>query len=294
MAGFYGADTEQLRSFGDLLDGRSGRLSDLASQLTSQVSSVEWVGSDADDFRADFSGRVIGLFDAADGLLRQRRSELGEHAEQQDEASSPSDGGVLDEIGDFLGGVLDGAADVGSGILDVINSSMFNGPLGILDGALDLGGVGQILDDAGNLTNLTPAMRVFNGIAGPISIVSGINSMINPAHDGWRGYGDQIAGGLSVASGVGGIIAAAGGAALLGPVVGPALAVAGIAAGAWAVGNMIYDNWDSITEFGGDAIDAVGDGVDAVGEGISNATDAVGDAAGDVADGVGDFVGGLF
>jgi hypothetical protein len=301
MSGFYGADTEQLRGFGDLLGTATGRLSELSSQLAGQVNSVEWVGSDADAFRSDFSGRVNGLFDSAEGLLDRFRRETGDHADEQDEASDPSDGGVLGAIGDFLGGLWDGVTGVVGGVLDVINSGWFNGPLGILDGILDLSKVGQIVDAAGDLVNLTPAMRIFNGIAGPIGIISGINSMFNPEHEGWRGWGDRIAGGLSVASGIGGTIAAFGGAALLGPVLGPALAVAGIAAGAWTLGNLIYDNWDSITEFGGNVVDAVGDGISTVGNAIGDGVSAVGegisivgDAIGDVADGVGDFVGGLF
>src|SRR5699024_2559454 len=130
-------------------------------------------------------------------------------------------------------------------------------------------------------------------------ILGGIDSLFFTDYEGVRGGVDRFFGAVSIASGIGGIAVASG--VVLGPVLGPALAIGGIAAGAWALGNLVYDNWDSITEFGSNAVsaigdgistvgNAIGDGVSAVGEGISN----VGDAIGDVADGVGDFVGGLF
>lgn len=296
MSGFYGADTEQLRGFGDLLGTTTGRLSELAAQLSSQVSAVEWVGPDADAFRDDYSGRVSGLFHSAEGILDRFRREAGDHADEQDEASDPSDGGTLGAIGDFLGGLWDGATSV----WDVLTHQGLQGPLGILDGILDLTNVGGLRDAAGRLTGaLSPAMRVFNGIAGPLSILGGIDSLFFTDYEGVRGGVDRFFGAVSIASGIGGIAVASG--VVLGPVLAPALAIGGIAAGAWALGNLVYDNWDSITEFGSNAVsaigdgistvgNAIGDGVSAVGEGISN----VGDAIGDVADGVGDFVGGLF
>ncbi len=41
----------------------------------------------------------------------------------------------------------------------------------------------------------------------------------------------------------------AGGAALLGPIGAPIVIGAGIVAGAWALGNLVADNWDSISNF---------------------------------------------
>ncbi|MBP2380108.1 hypothetical protein [Brachybacterium sacelli] len=282
MAGFYGADTEQLRGFGDLLETQNGRLSELASQLASQVNSVEWVGSDADDFRSEFSGRVSGLFDTADGLLRQRRGEVEEHAEQQDEASDPSDGGVLDAIGDAVGDVIDGAVGVatavGQGIWDVLNHPL---TAGVLEG---LGHLGTALSDIKGLGFLGSLGKVF----APISIVTGVNQALNPSHEGWRGVGDRIAGGLSVVAGVAAFIP--GGQLVAG--------IAGGAAALWNAGNWVYDNWDGITSTVSDAYDAttgaIGDAAEATGEAIGDAAEATGDFVGDVAEGVGDFVGGLF
>jgi phage-related minor tail protein len=61
----------------------------------------------------------------------------------------------------------------------------------------------------------------------------------------------------------------------------PVDVVCGIAAGGMAVGQLVYDNWDTISDFTSDAVDAVGDVA-------SDAVDAVGDVAGDAVDAVGD------
>lgn len=90
MAGFQGADTEQLRQFGTLVDGRSEQIDELAAQLEAMIASVPWVGADADSFRADWSSRARPLLDRCGDQLRQRADELSDHAEEQDAAS---DGG---------------------------------------------------------------------------------------------------------------------------------------------------------------------------------------------------------
>ena len=271
MAGFYGADTEQLRGFGDRLQGGRSRLEELAGELASGIHSVEWIGSDADDFRQDFSGRVNGLFDTAGGLLDRFRNEAGDHAEEQDEASADDDGGLLGAIEDIFDAVF----------TDLVNFG--NGVLAIVDGVMDVvGGIrGHRLVQAGlatldDVARLSNGMRIFNGIAGPLSILGGINSLFFSDYDGLRGVIDRAFGAVSIFTGGVGLVSAIAGAAVFGPVGMAVVGALGIAAGAWAIGNVIYDNWVSISGADSDAADAV--------------TGFIGDAA----SGVADFVGGLF
>lgn len=56
MNSFYGADTEALRDYAGRVLGGSSRLQQLREELAGTVTSVEWVGSDADAFRDDFTG----------------------------------------------------------------------------------------------------------------------------------------------------------------------------------------------------------------------------------------------
>jgi hypothetical protein len=100
---------------------------------------------------------------------------------------------------------------------------------------------------------------------GPIGVAFGGFTVANDISEG--NYGR--AGYDSVMTGLGA-------AALMTPP--PVDVVCGIAAGGMAVGQLVYDNWDTITDFTGDAVDAVGD----------FASDA-GDAIGDVADKVWPF-----
>ncbi len=62
----------------------------------------------------------------------------------------------------------------------------------------------------------------------------------------------------------------------------PVNAIAGAAAGAMAVGQLVYDHWDDISNFAGEAGDA-----------ISDAAGDVADVAGDVADKAGDVISSL-
>jgi hypothetical protein len=178
-------------------------------------------------------------------------------------------------------------------------------------------------EDFGKLARLGSYSRVVGGAAGVFGIYSGWQQITNSQYDGVRGGVDQVMGGLSIIGGAGGLTMALGGAALLGPVGVGIVVGAGLVAGAWALGNLVYDNWDTISGAVGDAAGWVADGVTAgagavagaataawdwagdtagdVVDGIGNMADAAGEAVSDVGDAVGDgleaagdFVGGLF
>lgn len=108
MAGFLGANTEQLAAHGDVLERGARRLEDLRRMLDGIVLSAQvWVGPDAEDFR----GRWAGVIAPQLGDLGSRIGAYGHdahtHAMEQDQASSPegdeasgSRGGSDDEDGD--------------------------------------------------------------------------------------------------------------------------------------------------------------------------------------------------
>lgn len=167
--------------------------------------------------------------------------------------------------------------------------------------AEDFGLIGKASGLVGLASSAGTIARVAGTAGGVFGVVGGFNQMFNTQYDGVRGGVDRVMGGLSVIGGAGGIAMALGGAAMLGPV-GVGIAVgAGVVAGAWALGNLVYDNWDSISgaaEWVGGGIsdgwnaatDAVGNMADAAGDVVSD----VGDAVGDGLSAAGDFVGGLF
>ena len=161
-------------------------------------------------------------------------------------------------------------------------------------------------DDLGLLgklgTGIGTAGRVLGGVGGVFGIVGGVNQIFNSQYDGARGTIDQVMGGVSIVGGAGGIALALGGAALLGPVGVGIVIGAGVAAGAWALGNMVADAWGpEISGAASAAWDWAGDTTGDIGEGIGNMAETAGDVASDVGDAVGDgldaagdFVGGLF
>ena len=55
----------------------------------------------------------------------------------------------------------------------------------------------------------------------------------------------------------------------------PVDVVCGIAAGGMAVGQLVHDNWGTITDFTSDAADAVGDFASDAGDAISDVADKV-------------------
>ena len=92
MNGFWGADTESLRTMGSVYARRAEMLSDLESLLASTIDNIEWTGEDAERFRADWTGAVRpGLQDQQIELRYQARR-LTQHADEQETASAPDSG----------------------------------------------------------------------------------------------------------------------------------------------------------------------------------------------------------
>lgn len=109
MNGFWGADTEALRTMGTVYSRRAEALADLETLLTSTIDNLEWIGEDADRFRADWSGVVRPSLQDQGVELRQRARRLVQHADEQEEASAPDGpmggaggGGGWSSPGEFL------------------------------------------------------------------------------------------------------------------------------------------------------------------------------------------------
>ncbi len=132
---------------------------------------------------------------------------------------------------------------------------------------------------AGRLSRLSQGVMLtskFAKFTGVLSVVSGAYDIVNPSHEGWRGYGDRAAGALAVGGGGAAILATAG-LITLGPI-GGAIAVGAMAvAGVWTLGNLVYDNWDNITG-------AVSDATDWCGDRLNDAKDWAGDRMDDLAE----------
>src|SRR5690606_2477077 len=288
MNGFWGADTEALRAQAAALRNGATRLGELQTTLRSQVAAVEWTGADAEAFRADFSSRVDGLFTTVIDGTGVRAGELEGHAEEQDRASDGSEGGgILDGLKDLLANpaviaTTAGVSTVLAGIKGFKAIQQIR-DLRALQQALRDGRMRAPIRIADRMGSRALGMlgRVGGRVFGPLGVVTGIMDIVNPPHDGWRGIGDRVAGGLGVVGGVGLTALALG--ATLNPVGLAGVGVAAAGAALWTAGNAIWDNREAIGDFFSD-----------MGGHVSDAVDTVKDFVGDIGEGIGDFVGGLF
>ncbi len=145
-------------------------------------------------------------------------------------------------------------------------------------------------------------LGVVGKVLAPIGLAGSLYSFTQPTpHDGWRGVGDRVAAVAGVGAGVVGTLALLGVGAVAAPVIAIPAAIAGIGAAAWGLGNLIVDNWDSISgaaeaaggwvaDRASDAANMVGDAANAAADFAGDAAEAAGDVAGDVADAAGDAV----
>lgn len=140
MNSFWGVDPAQLEQLGSDIDARQARLTDLAEALGGIVTQADWRGPDADAFRTQWSGTMVGLFAQAADQLRRHAEEARSNAEEQDAASSASEGAG--------GGIPHGADDgVSAGAGGAIGAAV-GGPLHGTIGAALGGTIGASLGGA--------------------------------------------------------------------------------------------------------------------------------------------------
>ncbi|MFW0773327.1 hypothetical protein ACLRGI_09165 [Paenarthrobacter nitroguajacolicus] len=325
MAGFYGADIAQLRSLAGVMGKAADAISLQSTQLSNAINSTTaWQGRDATVFKGDWNSQHRQSLVKAANMLRENASQLKKHANQQEFAShndgSGSSVGVLKDVYDTAMGVKGVAAPLwtaykylklgnaewvktrevltnwraGGTVVRDAMTALRNGEK-VTDVLTDLKAnipYSQAFQEA---SKFSKGLRIAGALAAPLNIVGGISDMINPEHDGWRGTGDRVAGGLSVVGGVGSImLMTAGGAALLGPIGAPIVIGAGIVAGAWALGNLVADNWDSISNFARNPGSYIADGAKEVAGFAKDVGSKVADGVSDAAKSVGNFVGGIF
>ncbi|OFI39073.1 hypothetical protein BIU82_15625 [Arthrobacter sp. SW1] len=324
MAGFYGADVAQLRSLAGVMGKAADTIALQGTQLTQLINSTTaWKGQDASTFKNEWNGKHRQSIIKAASMLRSGASELKKHANQQEftsHKSGESSVGVIKDVYDTASGVKDVAAQLWQAYKlgklgwqefaktkEILTNWRAGGT--VLREALDaLRNGGKITDVISDLkanipysqafqeaSKFSKGLRIAGALAAPLNIVGGISDIINPQHDGWRGTGDRIAGGLSVVSGVGSImLMTAGGAALLGPIGAPIVIGAGLVAGAWALGNLVADNWDSIKNFARNPGSYIADGAREVAGFAKDVGTKVADGVTNAAKSVGKFVGGIF
>ncbi|MEU4388379.1 hypothetical protein [Promicromonospora sp. NPDC023805] len=334
-----GADIEALRLLADKFDEGSETLDTVATAVEAATPQEDgWSGPDADGFRQEWTGSHLTKLRDAAAALSDAALTVRANADAQETTSNEYSGGTgpggtgpggtevagasnrpgsifdlietgVEGVGVGLAGLaafkygrnlmnltraLNTAGDAAAAAVPFIRQGM------LVDGMGITGRLGS-LPGLGGVPGLTQVGRYAGAAGGVLGIVGGIDQMINTKYDGWRGGVDRVMGGIGVAGGVASVGMFLGVAAFANPV-GIGIAVgAGLVTGAWALGNLVYDNREAISAFASDPMPYLADGVkevkefagDAV-EGVKDVASDVGDAVGDAAGAVGDFVGGLF
>lgn len=131
----YGADPDQLRSLSKTVAKAADHLSQLASQVTSQLGATRWQGPDADRFRAQWNSASIKSLRAATQDLHTASDALQRNAREQDQASAAA-GGPIAATGSHAADISQ-VADVGAPVVteDGIYEglSMASGSKGVVD-----------------------------------------------------------------------------------------------------------------------------------------------------------------
>lgn len=90
---FYGVNTEELRAHADALTTAGNRCISLFDGIAASVARTEWIGPDAESFRAAVTTAISTLGEpTAEKLLTSSQELLG-HADEQDDASSGAETG---------------------------------------------------------------------------------------------------------------------------------------------------------------------------------------------------------
>ena len=86
MAGFYGMDTEAVRSVSKQVDQEASKLQSDIAAIGSKITSANWKGPDRERFVADWGHQKAQVTKVCD-MLRQTARTMAQNAQQQDQTS---------------------------------------------------------------------------------------------------------------------------------------------------------------------------------------------------------------
>ncbi|MGI5190665.1 WXG100 family type VII secretion target [Promicromonospora sp. CA-289599] len=295
MGEMWGADLAQLRALAREFDVAAQSLDNTVSEVTSVLSSVDWLGPGGDQFRAEWDGHHAPSLRLASDNLAGAKVTVERNADMQEETSNDYGGGagtppggesqspprtfqgeesnwLNDLIGDASWGwTVAGVTQFG---LDLATRGAY-GVWGLADSVP--GGLGKFVGGAG--TALAWGSVAFGAFQMGQGFAEG---------DYWKAGDGAITAGFGVA----GVLA---GAALLSNPVG--WTILGLGA-AWAIADIFIDGnvteaiWNGANKATDWALEKGGEVLDGAADLAGDAVDAVSDAAGDVLDAGGALIDG--
>lgn len=85
---FKGMNPDEGREVAQAIGDAGQRIMDTIDTVTGVVNGVDWIGSDYDTFQSDWNSFVSGTVSGVVDALNQKRTELEQHAEEQDTTSN--------------------------------------------------------------------------------------------------------------------------------------------------------------------------------------------------------------
>ncbi len=86
--GVYGQDIAEVNKLATQLNSKAEEIQQIVTQLSSAVSSVQWMGPDADRFRSDWSSQHTAKLKAVVSALQAASQSAKKNAQEQQQASS--------------------------------------------------------------------------------------------------------------------------------------------------------------------------------------------------------------
>jgi uncharacterized protein YukE len=313
MGEVWGADLAQLRALAREFDTAAQTLDTAVGEVTSMLSSVDWLGPGGDQFRAEWDGHHAPTMRDVSSSLAEVRTKIERNADQQDETSNDYAGGIGGGTGgdDWPGGTGTGtvSAEDDGNWADWLTGVVGEGSWWATVGGVSQFGVDLLARGAYGVWGV--ADSVPGGLGGAIGAAGKFFAGASIAFGAFQ-FGQGIGSGDYWMAGDGAITAGFGAAGLLvaaGLVSNPVgWTILGVGA-AWAVADIFIDGnvtetawngakdaagwaWDTGSDVVSGAAGLAGDALDAGGELLGDAGEAVGDAAGDVLDAGGDLIDG--
>lgn len=84
----FGQDVDQVRQLATQLNAKASDIESVISQLTSAVTSVQWMGPDAERFKSDWQGQHVPKLREVVGALQRASQDASRNATEQQQAST--------------------------------------------------------------------------------------------------------------------------------------------------------------------------------------------------------------
>ncbi len=193
MAGYSGADPDQLRALARTFDQTAARLDGIGREVSGRLSATSWTGPDAERYRSQWHGESMATIRSVVSALQEASASLKRNASEQESASSAAGASGISRAGGGSAGVSSGQSNPlvdtrkwlgGSTFWPIQNSLLFaDTPLAKYVPLVDALGLAadsdmdprnKMIDASGSLVDLGGGLLRGAGKTNPVTYLSGV------------------------------------------------------------------------------------------------------------------------